>query len=100
MKTIKTVSIWDKGTTHQAEILNAYGTFTQLAKNAQFYYQLFAKNEGSLIQVAEGNLTMSEDEYNLWGDDDNYAWNFVAEKLNLEIIGDYETQSTESEIYF
>jgi hypothetical protein len=89
MKTIKPVSIWDKGTTHQAEILNAYGTFTQLGKSAQFYYQLFAKNETSMVQVAEGNLTMIEEDYQKWGDDDNYVWDFVGQKLNLEIIGDW-----------
>lgn len=89
MKQITPISIWDKGTTHQAEILNAYGTFTQLGKNAQFYYCLFAKNETLMVQVAEGNLTMSDEEYAQWGENDEYAWNFVATKLNLTIIGDW-----------
>jgi hypothetical protein len=36
--------------------------------------------------VLEGNLTMNEQEYALWGTDDNYAIDWALEKLNFQKI--------------
>ena len=92
MKQITPVSIWDKGTVYQAEVLNAYGTYTQLGKRATFYYSLSVISEnGQLgLQVAQSNIDMGVEEYAEWGTDDDYVWDFVASKLNLTIIGDWE----------
>lgn len=90
MKTIEPVSIWDNGTVQQAKILNAYAVNVTLNTSATFYYQLFAENQdlsqGS--QLAQGNLTMTGDAYTQW-QTDNYAWDWVAQQLNLTITGDY-----------
>lgn len=90
MKTIEPVSIWDNGTFQQAKILNAYAVNVTLNTSATFYYQLFAENQdlsqGS--QLAQGNLTMTGDAYTQW-QSDNYAWDWVAEQLNLTITGEY-----------
>jgi hypothetical protein len=39
-------------------------------------------------QLAQGNLTMSGDDYSAW-EVDNYAWDWIAGQLNLVITGDY-----------
>jgi len=90
MKTIEAVSIWDNGTVQQAKILNAYAVNVTLNTSATFFYQLFSENEnlsqGS--QLAQGNLIMTGEAYEQW-EVDSYAWDWVAEQLNLTITGDY-----------
>lgn len=85
MKQIEKVSIWDNGKTLNAEILNAYAVNVTLGVSATFYYSLMSDSKQTL---ATGNLTMSGDDYEKWAVD-SYAWDFIAEKLNLVIIGDY-----------
>lgn len=90
MKTIEPVSIWDNGTVQQAKILNAYAVNVTLSTSATFYYQLFAENADlSLgVQLAQGNLIMTGEAYAQW-EVDSYAWDWVAQQLNLTITGDY-----------
>jgi hypothetical protein len=90
MKTIEPVSIWDKGQILEAKILNAYAINLSLESSATFYYNLLTENEDFSVgkQVAEGNLTMSGEAYEAWKVD-SYAWDWIAEQLNLTIIGDY-----------
>lgn len=85
MKKIEYVSIWDNGTTQEATILNAYAVNVSLENSATFYYQLL---NDSKQQLAQGNLTMSGEAYTDWTVD-NYAWDWVAEQLNLVITGEY-----------
>jgi hypothetical protein len=90
MKKIEAVSIWDKGQILEAKILNAYAINVSLESSATFYYNLLAENEDFSVgkQVAEGNLTMTGEAYEAW-EVDSYAWDWIAEQLNLTIIGDY-----------
>ena len=90
MKTIEAVSIWDNGKTLNATILNAYAVNVTLGSSATFYYSLSAENDDQSIgaQVAQGNLSMTGDDYAKW-QADNYAWDWVAEQLNLTITGEY-----------
>lgn len=90
MKTIEPVSIWDNGTVQQAKILNAYAINVTLSTSATFYYQLFAEATELSVgpQLAQGNLTMTGEAYAQW-EVDSYAWDWVAEQLNLTITGDY-----------
>ena len=90
MKTIEPVSIWDNGQVLQAKILNAYAVNVTLNTSATFYYALFAENVDGYVanQVAQGNLTMTGEAYQQW-QVDSYAWDWVAEQLNLTITGDY-----------
>jgi len=85
MKTIKTVSIWDNGTTQEANILNAYAVNVSLGNSATFYYSLLSE---SMQQLAQGNLTMTGEDYSQW-DVDTFAWDWIAKNLNLVITGDY-----------
>jgi hypothetical protein len=90
MKTIEAVSIWDNGQVLEAKILNAYAVNVTLGTSATFYYQLFSQNENLSQgpQIAQGNLNMSGEAYAQW-EVDSYAWDWVAEQLNLTITGDY-----------
>jgi hypothetical protein len=90
MKTIESVSIWDNGTVQEAKILNAYASAVILNSVASFSYQLFAETVDLGIgqQVAQGSLTMKGEAYAQW-EVDSYAWDWVAEQLNLTITGDY-----------
>ena len=94
MKTIEPVSIWDNGQVLEAKILNAYAVNVTLNTSATFYYQLFAETTYGYVsqQVAQGNLTMTGEAYQQW-EIDSYAWDWVAEQLNLTITGDYVTPS-------
>jgi hypothetical protein len=90
MKTIEPVSIWDNGQVLQAKILNTYAVNVTLNTSATFYYSLFAELEYGYVgpQVAQGNLNMTGEAYTQW-QVDSYAWDWVAEQLNLTITGDY-----------
>jgi len=84
MKTITPISIWDNGQNKQADILNAFAVNVTLGISATFYYTLSNEQE----QLAQGNLTMSGEAYTQW-QEDSYAWDWVAQQLNLTITGDY-----------
>ena len=86
MKQIKPIQIWDNGKTQNAEILNAYAINVTLGVSATFYYSLMSDTKQTL---ATGNLTMSGEDYQKWSDSDDYAWEFIATKLNLVIVGDW-----------
>lgn len=90
MKTIEQVSIWDNGTVQEAKVLNAYAVNVTLGTSATFYYQLLTETIDLAIsqQVAQGNLTMTGEAYQQW-EVDSYAWDWVAQQLNLTITGDY-----------
>ena len=90
MKQIESVQIWDNGQTVEAKILNAYAVNVTLGTSATFYYSLLAETaEGNVgSQVAQGNLSMTGEAYQEWNQDE-FAWDWVAEQLNLTITGDY-----------
>ena len=104
MKTIEAVSIWDNGTVQEAKILNAYAINVTLSTSATFYYQLLAETVDLAVgtQLAQGNLTMTGEAYQQW-EIDSYAWDWIAQQLNLTITGDYAppvptTTSTTTEV--
>jgi hypothetical protein len=90
MKLITEVSIWDNGKIKKASILNAYAINLILNESATFYYSLSTLNaDGSQGEIlASGNLSMTGDDYLNWTSDDG-VWKFIADKLNLVILGDY-----------
>lgn len=96
MVQIEPISIWSNGQTKTASILDAYGIRTTLGSDATFYYSLMVQNEdGSLgEQVAQGNLDMTGEDYQQWGADDDYAWQWVASKLNVVILAPTTTETT------
>ena len=90
MKTIEPVSIWDNGSVKLGKVLNSYANNVSLGNFATFYYSIFELEDEDKLgnQVAQGNLTMDGEAYTQWTVD-SYAWDWVAQQLNLTITGDY-----------
>ncbi len=93
MKKIEPIQIWKNGESQEATILNAYIINDNLATACTFYYQLCSSGESTeeapLVMgqtLAEGNITMSGEDYSNWDDSNNAAYLYIAEKLNLTII--------------
>lgn len=90
MKTIEPVSIWDNGVIQEATILDVYASNVSLGNSALFSYSLYNvdMNSNMIKQIAFGSLYMTGDAYAQWTVD-SYAWDWVAQQLNLTITGDY-----------
>lgn len=94
MKTIQPVTSWYNGVEKKATVLSACASTDNLSSAASFSYQLYFISDVStgmtneLEQVASGVLSMSGEDYNNWQTND-YAYNWVAEQLNLTITGEY-----------
>jgi hypothetical protein len=92
MKQINPIQSWVNGQSVTATIFNLYIVNGILGTSSTFYYSL-ADEAG--IKVAEGNIVMEGDAYAAWGNDDEYAWDWAATTLNLNIVGDYVPPVTE-----
>jgi len=68
-----------------AVILNAYCINDNLSTSATFYYALLSDTQA---QLSQGNLTMEGQDYADWTTND-YAYNWVAEQIDVTITGDY-----------
>lgn len=95
MKQIEEVLIWKNGEQFEASILNAIIVNDNLQSNCTFYYSLNAQGEATEDNpivigqmLAEGNLSLSGDEYLAWDGDNDYAYSYIAEKLNLTIVNE------------
>ena len=94
MKTITPISIWDNGIVQEASVLNTYAINVTLNNSATFWWGLFSTVDGNISnQLSQGNLNMSGEAYAEWTIDE-YAWDWVAEQLNLTITGDYVPPTT------
>jgi hypothetical protein len=91
MKTIYPIQSWINGKSVTATILNAYASNVTLGISASFYYVLIDDKQAA---VAQGNLIMTGEAYTQWTVD-SYAWDWIAEQLNLTITGDYVPPVTE-----
>ena len=93
MKPIEPVTIWKNGESQEANLLNAIIINDNLATSCTFYYQLCSSGEGTEAMplvigqtLADGNVTMSGEDYINWDDSNDAAYAYIAEKLNLTII--------------
>jgi hypothetical protein len=68
-----------------ANLLNAYCINDNLSDSATFYYALLSDTQG---QLSQGNLTMEGQDYADWVTNE-YAYDFVASKIDVTIVGDY-----------
>jgi hypothetical protein len=95
MRKIEPITAWKNGEQLEANILNAYIINDNLATSCSFYYSLNTSGEGTeampLIMgqtLAEGNLTMDGENYLAWNGSNDYAFAYIAEKLNLTLINE------------
>jgi hypothetical protein len=93
MKSIEQVTAWKNGEQLEANLLNAYIINDNLQSSCTFYYSLNTSGEGTeampLIMgqvVAEGNITMSGQDYIDWDNSNEAAYVYIAKKLNLTLI--------------
>jgi hypothetical protein len=90
-KKIQPINVWVNGESKVAEFLDANGINVVLFTTGGFYWTLWTKvvdAEGNDVpgeQIAQGNLQMTTEEYQLWQDDE-YAIEWVAAQLNLTIV--------------
>jgi hypothetical protein len=95
MKRIEPITAWKNGEQLEANLLNAYIINDNLATSCSFYYSLNTSGEGTEAMpmimgqaVAEGNLTMDGEQYLGWNGSNDYAFDYIAEKLNLTLINE------------
>lgn len=93
MKPIQPITIWKNGESQEANLLNAYIINDNLATSCSFYYSLCSSGEGTEAYplvigqtLAEGNVTMSGEDYLDWDNSNEAAYVYIAEKLNLTLI--------------
>lgn len=89
MKPIEPIQIWKNGESQEANLLNAYIINDNLETSCTFYYQLCSSGEqpDTIGQsLAEGNVSMSGEDYLGWTGDNDYAFSYIAEQLNLTLI--------------
>ena len=89
MKPIQPVTIWKNGESQEANLLNAIIINDNLENSCTFYYQLCSSGEqpDTIGQsLTEGNVTMSGEDYLGWTGNNDYAFSYIAEKLNLTLI--------------
>ena len=93
MKSIQPVTIWKNGESQEANLLNAYIINDNLATSCSFYYSLCSSGEGTEAMplvigqtLADGNITMSGEQYLAWDNSNEAAYVYIAEKLNLTLI--------------
>lgn len=82
MKKIKAIQSWINGKSIEATQFELKAINVNLETSANFYFALFSENG---IKITEGNLFMDGKDYQDW-QNDQYAWNWAATKLNLEIL--------------
>ena len=89
MKPIEAIQIWKNGESQEANLLIAYIINDNLESSCTFYYQLCSSGEqpDTIGQsLAEGNVSMSGEDYLAWDGDNNYAYTYIAQQLNLTLI--------------
>jgi uncharacterized protein YhfF len=99
MRNIEPVQIWSNGQSKQASVLDARIINDDLKSSCSFYYELKeadtvtpSSEEGgqnsvvSGISLAQGNVSMSGQDYDNWDDSNDSAYQFIADHLNLTLI--------------
>ena len=77
-----------KGTATELEV--RVNGFSMTDKTAEFHYRLTDSGDLQMLKakklIAEGNLSMNEQEFENWGADNNYCIEWAANKLGLTLI--------------
>jgi hypothetical protein len=93
MKSIQPISVWKNGESQEASLLNAIIVNDNLESACTFYYQILTGGQGTEAMpisvgqsVAEGNISLSGENYLDWNGSNDFAYSYIAEKLNLTLI--------------
>jgi hypothetical protein len=93
MKSIQPIYVWKNGELLEGNLLNAIIINDNLSTSCNFYYSISTSGEGTEAMplvigqtLAEGNVTMDDEKYLAWDGSNDYAFNYIAAKLNLTLI--------------
>jgi hypothetical protein len=93
MKQISPILVWKNGEQLEASLLNAIIVNDNLESACTFYYQLLTGGDGTEAMpiavgqsVAEGNISLGGENYLDWNGSNDFAYSYIAEKLNLTLI--------------
>lgn len=94
MKQIEPVQIWMNGTNRTAEILDVRIINDDLATSCTFYWELKEAStpatddtpEQAGQQLAQGNISMSGEDYENWDNSNEEAYEYIAEKINVTLV--------------
>ncbi len=98
MKQIQPISIWKNGALKTASILDASIINDNMSSSCTFYWTL--KEADTIVSadpdieestdqtitgenLADGNVTMSGEDYELWKGGNDYAYNYIAKQINV-----------------
>ena len=85
MKQIFPLQIWKNGQQLTASVLDALIINDNLSTSCTFYWML--KEEGEEGQtLADGNATMSGEDYDNWDGSNDYAFDYIASQINVTIL--------------
>ena len=88
MPAIQPIQIWKNGQSLTASVLDAIIINDNLSSSCTFYWMLKeADQEEQAGQVlADGNATMSGEDYDNWDGSNDYAFDYIASQINVTIL--------------
>jgi hypothetical protein len=94
MKNISPIQIWINGQNKTAQVLDARIINDDLATSCTFYWELKEASipptedtpEQAGATLAQGNVSMSGEDYENWDDSNDSAYQFIAERINVVIF--------------
>lgn len=88
MVQIQPISIWSNGQTKTASELDARIINDDLKATCVFYYELkeASTEEQAGASLAQGNVTMTGEDYLGWDGSNGEAFSFIASQINVEIL--------------
>jgi hypothetical protein len=96
MKAITPVNIWHEGSLKEASLLSVASSYDDLNTYATFSYRIMVAAEQPVEPVtppmainetvASGQIHMGGQDYIDWDNSNDAAYDYVAGKLNLELV--------------
>jgi hypothetical protein len=101
MREIQPIQIWKNGEVKTASILDAQIINDNLESNCTFYWMLKEADtvipadeeiEGSTEQtisgqiLADGNTSLSGEDYDNWDGSNDYAFSYIAQQINVTLL--------------
>jgi len=92
MREIQPIQIWKNGEVKTASILDAQIISDNLQSNCTFYWQL--KEADSVVDeqtisgqtLADGNASLSGEDYDNWDGSNDYAFSYIATQINVVLL--------------
>jgi hypothetical protein len=87
MKNIQPITIWKNGQQLTASVLDAIIINDNLSSSCTFYWMLKEDLDDEVGQtLADGNATMTGEYYDNWDGSNDYAFDYIAEQINVTIL--------------